>query len=220
MLTPKIIDTVGSSTAIRGDGHAVIRTRDRFADRDVLDARETHDVAGGGLLDLHALQAVEHEQLGDARFLDAAVSLSTATESFKRTAPLKIAPYRNSAEVVARVEIRDEHLQRRLRIAARRRHVCHDRVEQRPQVAARQPQDRRLRRRSRAFVYSTGNSIWSSVASRSMNRSYTSLSTSLGAHPFDRSCSERQWAAGRVRAPCEARIASAAADLPTHPPAA
>ena len=44
---------------------------------------------------------------------------------------------RDAAEVVARIEVGDEQLQRRVGIAARRRHVLDDRVEQRAQVLAR-----------------------------------------------------------------------------------
>ena len=44
---------------------------------------------------------------------------------------------RDAAEVVARVEVGDEQLQRRVGIAARRRHVLDDGVEQRPQILAR-----------------------------------------------------------------------------------
>ena len=44
---------------------------------------------------------------------------------------------RDAAEIVARIEVGDEQLQRRVRVAARRRHVLDDRVEQRPQILAR-----------------------------------------------------------------------------------
>ena len=49
VLTPKIIDTVGSSMAIGGIGMPVLGIGDRLADRDVLDAGEADDVARGGL---------------------------------------------------------------------------------------------------------------------------------------------------------------------------
>jgi hypothetical protein len=45
-LTPKIIDTVGSSIAIGGIAQAVLDVGDGLADGDVLDPGEADDVAG------------------------------------------------------------------------------------------------------------------------------------------------------------------------------
>ena len=93
VLTPKIIDTVGSSMAIGGIAHRVLGIGDRLADGDVLDAGEADDVAGGGLLDLDALQAVEGEQLGDLRLLRRSHRASAPTTgSFSFTVPLKMRP--------------------------------------------------------------------------------------------------------------------------------
>ncbi len=39
VLTPKIIETVGSSIAIGGIGYPLLRVGNRLADRDVVDAR-------------------------------------------------------------------------------------------------------------------------------------------------------------------------------------
>ena len=57
VLTPKIIETVGSSIAVGGIASPVLGVDDRLADGDVLDAGQADDVAGAGLLDLHALAA-------------------------------------------------------------------------------------------------------------------------------------------------------------------
>ena len=66
VLTPKIIDTVGSSIAIGGMAVGILGVGDRLADRDVLDAGQADDVAGRGLTSIiDALQALEREQLGD-----------------------------------------------------------------------------------------------------------------------------------------------------------
>ena len=93
VLTPKIIDTVGSSIAIGGIGDRVLDVGDRLADRDVLDAGQADDVAGGRLLDLDALQAVERVQLGDLRLLHRAVELAARRPDRRSSrVPLKMRP--------------------------------------------------------------------------------------------------------------------------------
>ena len=137
VLTPKTIDTVGSSIAIGGMAIAVLDVGDRLADRDVLDAGQADDVAGGGLLNVDALQAVEGIELGDLRLLDVPRrACTTATGSPISHAAVEDAADRDASQVVARVEVGDEQLQRRVGVAPRRRHVVDDRVEQRPQVGA------------------------------------------------------------------------------------
>ena len=49
VLTPKTIDTVGSSIGDGRNREAMLRIGDGLADGDVLDAGEADDVAGGGL---------------------------------------------------------------------------------------------------------------------------------------------------------------------------
>ena len=79
-------------------------------------------------------------------------SLQTATGSPILHAAVEDAADRDAAEVVARVEVGDQQLQRRVGIAARRRHVLDDRVEQRPQVLARRRRHRRVAVPARALV--------------------------------------------------------------------
>ena len=110
---------------------------DRLADRDVLDAGEADDVAGGGFADVDALQPVEREQLGDLGRLNGAVQLAHGDGVADLHAAVEDAADRDAAEIVARVEVGDEQLQRRVRVAARRRDVLDDGVEQRPQILAR-----------------------------------------------------------------------------------
>ena len=57
VLTPKIIETVGSSIAITGIAMPVLDVGDRLADGDVLDAGEADDVAGGRLGDVDRASA-------------------------------------------------------------------------------------------------------------------------------------------------------------------
>ena len=107
----------------------------------------------GGLLDVDALQAVEGEELGD---LGLAGHVPSSLQTDDRVADLHAAVEDaadgDAAEVVARVEVGDEHLQRRVGVAARRRHVLDDRVEQRPQILAGLVADRGVAVPARAFV--------------------------------------------------------------------
>ena len=77
-------------------------------------ARQTMSPAAASL-DLDALQAVEREQLGDLRLLDAAVELEHRHRVVQLDRAVEDAADGDAAEVVARVEIGDEHLQRRRR---------------------------------------------------------------------------------------------------------
>ena len=70
VLTPKIIETVGSSTAIGVSARPVLDVGNRLADGDVLDAGQADDVAGGGVGDVDAAQPFEREELGDLRFVN------------------------------------------------------------------------------------------------------------------------------------------------------
>ena len=71
----------------------VLDVGDRLADRDVLDAGQADDVAGGGFLDVDALQAVERVELGDlGRAAPRCRACTTATGSPILTRPLKMRP--------------------------------------------------------------------------------------------------------------------------------
>ena len=99
-------------------------------------ARQTMSPARG-LLDVHALQSVEGEQLGDARLLRSGRP-ACRWRSASPTCDLAVedAADGDAAQVVAGVEVGDEHLQRAAGIAARRRDVSEDGVEQRAEVVA------------------------------------------------------------------------------------
>ena len=112
----------------------MLRIRDRLADRDVREPGEADDVSGERLGDLDPLQPFEREQLGDAGRLRRAVELEHDDRIVDGDVAVEDAADGDPAEIVARIEIRDQHLQRRLRVAARRRHVIDDGVEERPQV--------------------------------------------------------------------------------------
>ena len=125
----------------RRDGDAVLDVGNRLADGDVLDAGQADDVAGRGLLDVDALQAVERVQLGDLRLLDGGVQLAHRDLIADLHAPVEDAADRDPSDVIARIEVGDQQLERRVRVAARRRDVIDDGVEQGPQV---QPRDGRV----------------------------------------------------------------------------
>ena len=80
VLTPKIIDTVGSSTAIGGIalGVSALVTVSPMV-MSSMPARQTMSPAAASC-DVDALQAVEGEQLGDAHLLDRAIQLADADE--------------------------------------------------------------------------------------------------------------------------------------------
>ena len=113
----------------------MLDVRDRFADRDVFDAGKTDDVARRRFVDIDALQPFEGEQLGDARFLRRAVQFAHRDGVANLHVTVEHAADGDPSEVVARIEVGDQDLQRRLGVPARRRNVVDDRVEQRPEVA-------------------------------------------------------------------------------------
>ena len=116
VLTPKIIDTVGSSMAMTGI--ALRCSMSAIVSPMVMSSMpgEADDVAGGGLLDLDPLQAVEGEQLGDLRVAGTcrrACRRSTGSPILTRA--VEDAADGDAPEVVARVEVGDQHLQRPVR---------------------------------------------------------------------------------------------------------
>ncbi len=114
----------------------MLHVGDRLADRDVLDAGEADDVAGGGFLDVDALQAVERIELRHLRMLHRVVELADGDRIADLHAAVEDAADGDAADVIARIEVRDQELQRCVGVAARRRHVVDDRVEKRPQILA------------------------------------------------------------------------------------
>ena len=87
-------------------------------------------------VDLDALQAVEREQLGDLGVLEGAIELDDGDRIVQLDGAVEDAADGDAAEIVAGVQVGDQHLQRRRRIALRRRHVLDDGVEERPQILA------------------------------------------------------------------------------------
>ena len=99
----------------RRNPDVVLGVADRFADGDALDAGDADDVAGGGLLDLHALQAIEGKQLGDLGLLDGPTELQHRHRAVQLHGAVEHAADRDPSEIVARVQIGHQDLQRRRR---------------------------------------------------------------------------------------------------------
>src|SRR5690606_19350150 len=114
----------------------VLGRRHRLADHDAFDAREADDVAGCRLVRLDALQPFERVELRDLRLFDAAIELAHGNLIADLHAAIEDAADGEASEVVAGVEVGDEHLERPPGIAGRRRNAFDDRVEQRTQVRA------------------------------------------------------------------------------------
>ena len=85
-----------------------------LADGDVLDAGETDDVAGERFLDLDAPQAIERKQLRDLRFLRLAIQLADDDRVVEVDLAVEDAADGDASQVVAGVEVRHQHLQRRV----------------------------------------------------------------------------------------------------------
>ena len=135
VLTPKIIDTVGSSIAIGGIAMRCSTSAIGLADRDVLDARKADDVAGRRVVDVDAPEPVEGEELRDFRVVERSIELADGDRVADFHASVEDAADGNPPEVVARIEVRDERSAAApSAIAARRRHVLDDGVEERTEV--------------------------------------------------------------------------------------
>src|SRR6478609_4942917 len=115
-----------------GEGVLLFADGERVADVDVLEAGETDDVAGDRLLNLALAEAGELENLGDlgadllARFRvahheDRIANLDDAAEDLAD---------RDTADVVAPIDVGHEHVEGLFRLRERRRDVVDDRLEE------------------------------------------------------------------------------------------
>ena len=112
----------------------MLDVRDGFANRDVFDAGEADDIPGGRLGDVDTAKALEGKQLRDSCLLDAAIELADRDRIADLDPAVEDAPDRNTPQVVARIEVGHEHLERSLAVPARWRHTVHDGIEQRAQI--------------------------------------------------------------------------------------
>ena len=180
VFTPKVMRSTGSSTVRRGQRRGVVRVGERVADLDLGEPGDDEQIAGGALVDLDAADALERHELRELalqrRHRDAVVAdlglllaqrdlLAPAQRAFDDPADGE------PAEVVGRVEVGDERLQRRRRGRPAAPGSCRRSVEQRREVVVVRPgmPTPVIERPSRAMAEMTGNSMWWSAASRSKN---------------------------------------------------
>ena len=94
---------------------------DRLADRDLRQPRERDDLARARLVGRDAVERLGDEELDHARGLHAAVGAAPGHLLALAQHPVMDAQQREPADVLVRVEVRDERLQRVLRVVRRRR---------------------------------------------------------------------------------------------------
>ena len=131
LLMPKTIEIVGSSTVDARQRAASVGIAHRVADRDVFQSDQGRDVAGGGFFDLHAAELVEQVHLDDFDERRLVVGLHQGDLLAGADRAGVDAADGDAADVVGPVEVRDEHLQRRVGVDFRAGHVVEHHVQQR-----------------------------------------------------------------------------------------
>ena len=138
----RIVDRDAHRQGRRIDGERCDRRRHRWlADgirhRGLGQAGDGDDVARRGLLDRHALQPAEGEQLGQTRLLDDPPVLAERLDRHVEPRPAGVdPPGEHAAQIGIVFEGGRQHGEGRARVAGRRRHVADDQVEERRHVAA------------------------------------------------------------------------------------
>ena len=112
----------------------VVGVGDGLADRDVGEAGDGDDVAGGGALGRVAIERAGLQQLGDARAADGAVGAHPRDRLALLQRAVEDAQQREATEERAGVEVGDPRLQRRLVVVGRRGDVLEDRFEERLEI--------------------------------------------------------------------------------------
>ena len=112
----------------------ILGVGDGLTDRDSFYARDRNDVSEFGFRNIHALQAGEGKQLGDLGLLERAIALGDADFFSGPHRAVEHARNGQASEIVAVVQVRDQNLQRPVRIALRWRNGLHDRIKQRLEV--------------------------------------------------------------------------------------
>ena len=87
----------------------------RLADVNFFKAGQSNNVANAGVFQFHLAHAGESVEAGDIRPLPAAVAMNADDRIAHAHPAADNAPERNAAEIIAVVEIRNEHLKKWLR---------------------------------------------------------------------------------------------------------
>src|SRR6267142_3597981 len=119
-----------------GQRRGVLEAGVGLAVGDALHARDGHDVAQFGALDIHALQAAERKQLGDLHLLYRSVEFGNANLFPGAQRAVEDAGNRQPSQIVAVIEVGYENLKRVVLIAFRSRNGRQNRIEQRTQSFA------------------------------------------------------------------------------------
>ena len=220
VLMPIVIPRAGSSIVDRRQRHWILGSGDRLADRDLRDARERHDLARPGLVDLDPPQPLGGVQLGDRGALHRSVAPAPGHRHALAQHAAVHAADRKAPDVRRRVEVGDQRLQAAALLVLGRRHPLHQQVEQRHEVAALADRARSRPSPPSRWCRRSGTR---SAPRRRRGRGTARTPRSPPpprARPGGRPCSPRGSPAAAARAPCAARSASAAAGPPRRRPAA
>ena len=106
-----------------------------LADVDVRDAGDADDLAGAGFFDLFAGQAFIDIQFRDFDLLFGTVCLAEDQRFVLPDGAALDAPDAHAADIVVVVEGREQHLERRVHVALRRRDLLEDALEDGPHIA-------------------------------------------------------------------------------------
>ena len=173
VLTPKVMRSTGSSTVRRGSGSGSLGVGDRVADLDLGEAGHDEQVAGHELVDLGCGRCPSKpSSCAGLRLSGPGPRPSSSSRAIGRSA--QRAPHDaadgQAAEVVGGVEVGDQRLQRRVGsptgAGMASRTVSSRAVRSASSAGMPTPT---IERPSRAMAEITGNSMWWSGTSRSMN---------------------------------------------------
>ena len=98
----------------------------RFANVNFLEASETNDFARARVFSLNLLKSLVSEECRDRRAFATTVSMNANDRIADADAPTYYPAQRDTAEVIAIMEIRNQHLKERLERNGRWRHMLHD----------------------------------------------------------------------------------------------
>src|ERR1035441_4753318 len=113
------------------------RAGDGLSDRNAFDAGDGQDIALPADGFIHALQPLERIELGDLGVVHAAVALGDGHVVAVLERAVDYAADTEAAQIVAVIQVGDEHLQHAVRVAHGWRDVLHDGVEEGPQIGGR-----------------------------------------------------------------------------------